>query len=153
MARPPRRRQLIAAAAAAAALLLLTSAAPAFTRKGPWMIDGQGRVVVAHGFNIVRKAPPFARTEFTATDAQTLQSEGFTLARIGFIWEAVEPRPGVYDDAYIKRILDLDTVPDDVHPTDVSIVGNYALKIVWSDGHSTGLYTWEHLGNIARRHG
>ena len=52
-----------------------------------------------------------------------------------------------------RRILDLNTVPDDVHPTDISIVGNYALKIVWSDGHSTGLYTWDHLGNIARMHG
>ena len=27
-------------------------------------------------------------------------------------------------------------------------VGNYAIRIHWSDGHSTGLYSWEHLRNI-----
>jgi len=30
----------------------------------------------------------------------------------------------------------------------VEPVGNYAIQIHWSDGHSTGLYSWEHLRNI-----
>ena len=29
-------------------------------------------------------------------------------------------------------------------------VGNYALKITFSDGHRTGLYTWEYLYNLGR---
>jgi DUF971 family protein len=52
-----------------------------------------------------------------------------------------------------RRLLDLNTVPDDIKPTQISFTGNYALKIVWSDGHSTGLYTWDHLAEICRRHG
>jgi len=28
-------------------------------------------------------------------------------------------------------------------------VGNYAVKIVFSDRHDTGLYTWEYLRNLA----
>lgn len=32
----------------------------------------------------------------------------------------------------------------------VEPVGNYAIKIRWSDGHDTGIYTWEHLRSIAR---
>jgi DUF971 family protein len=28
-------------------------------------------------------------------------------------------------------------------------VGSYAIKIVFSDGHSTGLYTWDYLRNLA----
>ena len=27
-------------------------------------------------------------------------------------------------------------------------VGNYALRLTWSDGHATGIYSWEHLRNI-----
>ena len=30
-------------------------------------------------------------------------------------------------------------------PVSISPVGYYAYKIVWSDGHDTGLYTLEHL--------
>lgn len=28
------------------------------------------------------------------------------------------------------------------------LVGNYAIKIVFSDGHATGLYSWEYLRKI-----
>ena len=27
-------------------------------------------------------------------------------------------------------------------------VGNYAIRINWSDGHNTGIYSWEHLRRI-----
>ncbi len=27
----------------------------------------------------------------------------------------------------------------------VKLVGNYALQITWSDGHDTGIYTWDYL--------
>ncbi|HTQ57287.1 MAG TPA: DUF971 domain-containing protein [Bryobacteraceae bacterium] len=30
----------------------------------------------------------------------------------------------------------------------VEPVGNYAIRIHWSDGHSSGIYSWEHLRNI-----
>jgi len=30
----------------------------------------------------------------------------------------------------------------------VEPVGNYAVRINWSDGHSTGIYSYEHLRNI-----
>jgi len=31
---------------------------------------------------------------------------------------------------------------------DAELVGNYALRIVFSDGHRTGIYTWEYLREI-----
>lgn len=31
---------------------------------------------------------------------------------------------------------------------DAELVGNYALRIRFSDGHSTGLYSWEYLREI-----
>ncbi len=30
----------------------------------------------------------------------------------------------------------------------VEPVGNYALRIVWSDGHAAGIYSWAHLRQI-----
>lgn len=48
------------------------------------------------------------------------------------------------------RILDVNTIPDEIHPKSMVLSGNYALKIRWSDGHSTGLYTWEFLATIGR---
>ena len=32
--------------------------------------------------------------------------------------------------------------------TAVEPVGNYAIRIVWSDGHGTGIYSWEHFRRI-----
>ena len=32
--------------------------------------------------------------------------------------------------------------------TSVEPVGNYAIRIVWNDGHSTGIYSYEHFRRI-----
>jgi DUF971 family protein len=32
-------------------------------------------------------------------------------------------------------------------------VGNYAVRLVFSDGHDTGLYTWDYLARLAREQG
>ena len=44
-----------------------------------------------------------------------------------------------------RPILDPATVARDVRPVSVSLVGAYGLRIGWSDGHSTGIYTFEQL--------
>ncbi|MCU1273299.1 MAG: hypothetical protein JWO48_730 [Bryobacterales bacterium] len=31
---------------------------------------------------------------------------------------------------------------------DVEAVGNYAIRMVWSDGHSTGIYSFDHFRKI-----
>ena len=31
-------------------------------------------------------------------------------------------------------------------------VGNYALKLVFSDGHDSGLYSWDYLADLGQRH-
>ena len=41
--------------------------------------------------------------------------------------------------------LNPESVPKDVHPLDVRTVGRYALQFHWSDGHNTGLYTFDTL--------
>jgi DUF971 family protein len=44
-----------------------------------------------------------------------------------------------------RKILNTASIPADIRPVDVKGVGNYAIQIVWSDGHSTGIYTWSTL--------
>jgi endoglycosylceramidase len=58
-----------------------------------------------HGFDIVHKKSPYYPNNFTSQDASFLADEGFTVARIGFIWAGVEPEPGVYDNAYIEQMV------------------------------------------------
>jgi DUF971 family protein len=44
-----------------------------------------------------------------------------------------------------RPLLDPARVPDDVRPISVSLVGAYGLQIRWSDGHGTGIYTYDRL--------
>jgi len=39
-------------------------------------------------------------------------------------------------------------VPDRYRLVNAEIVGTYALKLVWADGHDTGLYHWEYLRSL-----
>lgn len=35
-----------------------------------------------------------------------------------------------------------------LHVTDLQLVGNYAVRLVFSDGHHTGIYSWQYLREI-----
>ncbi len=47
-----------------------------------------------------------------------------------------------------RPLLDPESVPVEVRPVAISLVGGYAIRIDWSDGHGTGLYTYEYLQQI-----
>jgi len=38
---------------------------------------------------------------------------------------------------------------EDINITAIEPVGNYAVRLVFSDGHNTGLYSWDYLYDIA----
>lgn len=73
---------------------------------GRWLTDASGRVVVVHGTNLVYKLAPYypAAAGFGDSDAAFLNRIGFTAVRVGVIWKALEPQPGVYSDAYLNHI-------------------------------------------------
>jgi DUF971 family protein len=52
------------------------------------------------------------------------------------------------DETTGKPILDPKSVPDSVRPTEVRPVGRYAIAFSWTDGHDSGIYTFEHLRAI-----
>jgi DUF971 family protein len=51
------------------------------------------------------------------------------------------------------RIFDVDSAASGIQPTQLRAVGNYAIKPSWSDGHDTGLFTWEYLSELCREIG
>jgi DUF971 family protein len=44
-----------------------------------------------------------------------------------------------------KRMVGEAQIPDGVKPGGMHQVGRYAMQIEWSDGHSTGIYSWDYL--------
>ena len=44
-----------------------------------------------------------------------------------------------------KRVVGEAQVKADVKPQGMNEIGRYAVQIQWSDGHSTGIYSWEYL--------
>jgi Mrp family chromosome partitioning ATPase/DUF971 family protein len=51
-----------------------------------------------------------------------------------------------------RQLLKPEHVPGDIEIKDASPLGNYAVSIVWSDGHSTGIYSWEYLRQLTMNH-
>ena len=47
-----------------------------------------------------------------------------------------------------QTLLDARAVPLDVKPSEIRPVGRYALQFFWSDGHNTGIYSFELLRKV-----
>jgi len=47
-----------------------------------------------------------------------------------------------------KRKLEQGSIPSTLERFGLEPVGNYALRFYWSDDHSTGIYTFDHLRNL-----
>lgn len=70
---------------------------------GRWLVDGQGRAVILHGVNQVRKLPPYLPSAigFGADDAAAIADLGFNTVRTGVHHAGLAPAPGEYDTAYL----------------------------------------------------
>ena len=47
-----------------------------------------------------------------------------------------------------EPILKAENVGEDVRPVSIDSVGRYAMSIKFSDGHSTGIYTFKYLRSL-----
>ena len=75
-------------------------------------------------------------------DGQVTESSAADLRRICPCAQCVSETTGI-------RMHDPATVPDDLEQSGLQLVGNYALSMRFSDGHSTGIYTFEFLRKSA----
>ena len=55
------------------------------------------------------------------------------------------------DELTWVRRLQENMVAEDVHPAGIDPVGHYAIQIHFSDGHNTGIYTWEKLVDLGKK--
>lgn len=51
-----------------------------------------------------------------------------------------------------KRLLDPETVPDDLQLKDMQPTGNYAYRLLFSDGHHSGIFKLELLRALSEQH-
>lgn len=49
-----------------------------------------------------------------------------------------------------ERLLDPATIAPDLKLAGMERVGNYAIRLSWSDGHNLGLFTWDLLHTLSR---
>jgi ATP-binding protein involved in chromosome partitioning len=55
------------------------------------------------------------------------------------------PCAGCVEEMTGRPLLDPASVARDVVPLRIALVGAYAIRIDWNDGHSSGIYTYEYL--------
>jgi DUF971 family protein len=58
------------------------------------------------------------------------------------------PCAGCIDEWTGEPRLDPASISADVRPQELRPVGRYAIQITWSDGHSSGLYTFDLLRKL-----
>ena len=99
--------------------------------------------------NAMSSPPTIFRAHRSSSDFEIGWSDGQT-ARIPFRtlrWHC--PCAVCVDEMTGVRLLQWDRIPEDIAPVQLEPSGNYAVKIVWSDRHYTGIYTWDRLRQLA----
>lgn len=49
-----------------------------------------------------------------------------------------------------RKLLNVASIPEDVIAVEYIRVGKYALQFLWSDGHQTGIYTFDMLSKMEK---
>lgn len=55
---------------------------------------------------------------------------------------------GCVDEWTHESLLKPELIPMDIKPKGIEPVGSYAIHIRWSDGHSTGIYSYDYLREV-----
>lgn len=55
------------------------------------------------------------------------------------------------DEVTGERLIDITDIDPLVQANELQQVGSYAIRIQWSDGHNTGLFTWPQLRSLSEQ--
>ena len=61
------------------------------------------------------------------------------------------PCAGCVHELTGQRLLDPKSVRPDIRADEIELVGRYAIRIRWSDRHSTGIYTFQQAPRVGSR--
>lgn len=62
------------------------------------------------------------------------------------------PCAGCVDELTGIKTLKAESVDQNIRPLGVESIGQYAISIQWSDGHTTGMYHFDRLYQISKSH-
>ena len=65
-----------------------------------------------------------------------------------FYLRDVCPCASCVDEMSGEKVLDAKSIASSIHIRKADYVGNYALRIQWSDGHDTGIYSFRFLRDL-----
>ena len=75
----------------------------------PFVTDAQGRALILHGINVMSNAKrdPLRMPAIDQEDVRRMVEDwGFNHVRFLIFWDAIEPEPGQYDQAYFDRVAE-----------------------------------------------
>ncbi len=130
-------------------------------------VEGEGRPVSAEAFERISRelaaqvsivneqtaTMRIAPTEVTAEPAHVVVkwNDGVVSRYPFFELRCLCPCAVCVDEWTGQRRLEKGMVPPEVKALEIRPVGRYAVQISWSDGHSTGIYSYSKLREIADR--
>ncbi|MFC0672954.1 glycoside hydrolase family 5 protein [Brachybacterium hainanense] len=108
--------------------------------EGAVLVDEHGRQRVLHGINLVQKEAPF-QAAWDAEDLAQLVDMGLDAVRLGVMWAAVEPEPGLYDEEHLAH---LEEQLDMLHRAGLAVVLD-AHQDLFSQSFGDGAPAWATL--------
>ena len=99
-------------------------------------------------------APPTALHMDVTSDGRVLRlhwEDGKRTASTARTLRLACPCAACVDEWTSARTLDPATVPETLTIREVNPVGNYALRLVFSDQHATGIFPWPVLREVTER--
>ena len=98
----------------------------------------------------MKEAIPVEITREGEHDVAILWKDGHRSSYSGRFLRLACPCAECIEEMTGRPLLDPDSVPEDVHPVRIDAVGHYAIQITFSDGHGTGIYTYESLRKMGQ---
>jgi ATP-binding protein involved in chromosome partitioning len=88
---------------------------------------------------------PAEMTQPSLREVRIVWKDGHESLYTGYALRLACPCASCVDELSGRRRLREESISTDVHPLTMEPTGRYAVRFHWSDGHSTGIYTYERV--------